>query len=238
LQRNGVPVKMLWFCGGHGSCLTDAGDPDRVERATIAWLERWLARKKKVRTGPGFDWINQDGDRFKAKSFPPPKRKPIVTEGSGNLPITQAGGSGPSKPGAGPVGAIAVATNGTRASNAVNLTIPGRKKASQVVGAPRLALHYSGTASSADVRVFAQIVDDETDVVLGNQVTPIPLLLDGSDHQVSRRLEAVAATLRPGSSFTLQLTSSATNYGLQRVTGTVDFDSVKLTLPRAKLKHR
>jgi ABC-2 type transport system ATP-binding protein len=236
LSRNDVPLKMLWFCGGHGSCLTDTGDEDRMERATIAWLDRWLARDRKVRTGPGFDWINQDGQRFTAKRYPPPQRKPIVASGEGTLPLQQAGGSGPSRPGPGAVGALAGITNGTRAANAVNLRIEGGRKPSQIVGVPRLTLDYSGTATSADGRVFAQLVDDGTDVVLGNQVTPIPLRLDGKRHSVSRRLEGVAHTLRPGSSVTLQITSSATNYGIQRAIGTVDFDRIELRLPRAKLR--
>ncbi|MBV8463058.1 MAG: alpha/beta hydrolase, partial [Acidimicrobiales bacterium] len=42
LRTDHVPVSMRWFCGGHGVCLTDAGDPTAVERATIAWLERWV----------------------------------------------------------------------------------------------------------------------------------------------------------------------------------------------------
>jgi hypothetical protein len=62
------------------------------------------------------------------------------------------------------------------------------------------------------------------------------LLVEGEPHTVTQRLEAVAHTLRPGSSVTLQITSSATNYGLQRALGTVDFDRIDLRLPRAKLR--
>jgi ABC-2 type transport system ATP-binding protein len=240
LRRNGVPVKMLWFCGGHGSCLTDPGDATRVERATINWLNRWLARDKSVRTGPGFDWINQDGQRFKAKKYPPQKRPPLTATGSGTLPIQQLGGSGPSGPGPGVVGGIAAITNGSKAANAVDVEVDGGAKTRQLVGAPTLALSYSGTATSSDARVYAQLVDDETGLVLGNQVTPIPLTLDGQEHQLTRPLEAVAHTLRPGSTVTLQLTASASNYGLQRAVGTVDFDSIDLTIPavRATVKKQ
>jgi ABC-2 type transport system ATP-binding protein len=35
LKASGVPVHMLWFCGGHGVCLTQ-GDNSRVERASWA----------------------------------------------------------------------------------------------------------------------------------------------------------------------------------------------------------
>ncbi len=239
LKHNGVPVKMLWFCGGHGSCLTNAGDPTRIDRATLAWLDRYLAQDRSVKTGPGFDWINQDGQRFAAKSYPPEKLPAIKARGAGSLALTQAGGSGPSGAGPGAVGAIAEMTNGTRATNAVNLTVADSGKAQQLVGAPKLSLSYSGTASDPDARVFAQLVDDTTNVVLGNQVTPIPLTLDGHTHSLKRKLEAVAHTLRPGSSVTLQLTSSATNYGVQRATGTVDFSRIDLKLPvvRAKRSH-
>ena len=116
LRGNGVPVKMLWFCGGHGSCLTDPGDPERVERATLAWLDRWLADNRKAKTGPGFDWLNQDGERFTAKRFPPSKPKSLAASGKGSLPLTALGGSGPSGSGPGTVGAIAGITNGTRAA--------------------------------------------------------------------------------------------------------------------------
>jgi ABC-2 type transport system ATP-binding protein len=222
---------MLWFCGGHGSCLTNAGDPVRVERETIAWLDHWLAGKRSVKTGAGFDWINQDGQQFTSKTYPPPKLPPITASGQGSLPITQAGGSGPSGPGPGAVGALAGITNGTRATNAVNVPVTGSGKTQQLVGAPKLSLSYSGTATDPDARVYAQLVDDSTDLVLGNQVTPIPLVLDGAKHDLSRKLEAVAHTLRPGSSVTLQITSSASNYGTQRATGTVDFSKISLRVP-------
>jgi ABC-2 type transport system ATP-binding protein len=231
LRRNRVPVKMLWFCGGHGACLTDAGSPKRVERATLAWLRRWLDGDRSERTGPGFDWINQDGRRFTAKRFPPPPLASLRRHGDGTLPIVQAGGSGPSRGGPGTVGAISGTTNGTRARNAVEIAVRGSGRSRQLVGAPRLSLAYSGTASSPDVRVFAQLVDDQTDVVLGNQVTPIPLVLDGRRHEVSRPLEAIAHTLRPGAGLTFQITASATDYGTQRALGMVDFESIDLKLP-------
>jgi ABC-2 type transport system ATP-binding protein len=29
---------MVWFCGGHGVCLTDRGDPKLDDTAALAWL--------------------------------------------------------------------------------------------------------------------------------------------------------------------------------------------------------
>lgn len=36
LKANGVPTRMVWFCGGHGACLTDPGQPGLVEDAVLS----------------------------------------------------------------------------------------------------------------------------------------------------------------------------------------------------------
>ena len=36
LRTNGVPTAMFWFCGGHGVCLTNPGDPAPEQRAVVA----------------------------------------------------------------------------------------------------------------------------------------------------------------------------------------------------------
>ena len=54
LRQHGVPTSMLWFCGGHGVCLTPAGDQQLSVTATIGWLNRYLKRDPSVNTGPRF----------------------------------------------------------------------------------------------------------------------------------------------------------------------------------------
>jgi ABC-2 type transport system ATP-binding protein len=70
LRRNSVPVKMLWFCGGHGACLTNAGDRAATTRATIAWLDRHVKRDASVGTGPRMEWLDQDGASWSADDYP------------------------------------------------------------------------------------------------------------------------------------------------------------------------
>ena len=43
LKGNGVPAKLMWFCGGHGVCLTGAGPTGHIEAAVVAWLKRYVA---------------------------------------------------------------------------------------------------------------------------------------------------------------------------------------------------
>jgi ABC-2 type transport system ATP-binding protein len=45
ILRSRAPVKMLWFCGGHGSCTTNPGDTGRIEWRTLAWLDRYLGQR-------------------------------------------------------------------------------------------------------------------------------------------------------------------------------------------------
>ncbi len=233
LKASGVPLKMLWFCGGHGSCLSDAGDKGRVQRRTIGWLDRYLKGDRTVDTGPAFEWVDQTGKEWSATTFPPAPAAPLSAEGAGGvLPIQPAGGSGPSAAGGGAVGAIAGPTNGSRATNAVSLTVPAPSAQTLLVGAPKVTFTYRGTAN-AD-RLYGQLVDDTTNLVLGNLVTPIPVTLDGKEHTVTRELELVAHTLAPGRTVTLQLTPFVTAYKTAQVAaGAVTISKLSLQLPTA-----
>jgi ABC-2 type transport system ATP-binding protein len=70
-------------------------------------------------------------------------------------------------------------------------------------------------------------------VVLGNQVTPLPVTLDGASHTVTRRLEGVAASMAPGGGYRLQLVGGSQVYGPVRGAGAVTFSGVRLELPTA-----
>ena len=75
---------------------------------------------------------------------------------------------------------------------------------------PKLTLTYSGTTPPGDrpTRVFAQLVDDAQDVVVGNQITPIAVQLDGSSHTIAVLETSHAVT------FVIALVGSAAAGGL------------------------
>jgi ABC-2 type transport system ATP-binding protein len=233
VAANGVPTRMLWFCGGHGTCVTDPGDVQRIERETIAWLRRYVMRDRSVDTGAPFTWVDQEGRWHESGAYPLRAGAPLAGEGSGTLPLTPTGGSGGVVPRDGdPIGGLGAPFAASRAANAVNVAIPGPDRQRHVVGAPRLELTYSGLSSQPDARIFAQVVDDATGHVLGNQIVPIPLTLDGQRRTVVRDLEIVAALAQPGSGYTLQLTPASTLYNVaQRAGGAVQVESAKVTLP-------
>ena len=221
LRKNGVPHKLIWFCGGHGTCLTGAGPAGRLEKATVAWLRRNLAGQNSVGTGPGFEWLADDAQWRSTPAFPPPSGAPLTARGSGTLVLNPADVTSGTPIAAGP------------ATNAVNVPIPPPAAATQVVGEPKLELTYSGTGSAAGTHVLAQIVDEGRNVVLGNQVTPIPVTLDGKSHTVTRGLEGVAASIGKGARYRLQVIGGSQVYGPVRSAAAIQLSSIKLTLPTA-----
>jgi ABC-2 type transport system ATP-binding protein len=220
---------VVWFCGGHGLCvndLLDQRDGALIQLQTLAWLARYVKGDTTVSTGPQFEWVDQTGQYYSSNVYPVPTGNPIVTSSTtgGVLPLLPfIGGSGPLL-GVLPIGA-------TKAINAINPTVPAATTTTYVVGAPQLTLTYSGTGQAT--HVYAQLVDDNTGLVLGNQVTPIPVTLDGQTHTISEPLQMVAETLSPGQSVTLQLVASAADYETITSLGQLKVSSMSLSLPTA-----
>lgn len=239
LRDRGVPVAMLWYCGGHGACLTEAGDTARAGAATRAWLDRWVRGDETTDLAAPFEFVDQFGTSFTASDYPPANGTALGAEGAGSLSLLAEGGAGPSTPtgeGSGVLDTVALAITPARATNAVEVAVTnGGDAPVTVVGAPRLTFTYVGStpAGDAPTRVFAQLVDDDSGLVLGNQITPIAVDLDGTEHTVEVPLEMVAHTLAPGSGVTLQLVAATTAYAKPRFGGTIDFSAIAISLPVA-----
>ena len=235
LRRHHVPTRLLWFCGGHGVCLTRAGDANRGSAAALTWFARYL-KGQAVATGPRFDGLDQTGTRFTASDYPPAAGAPLRATGHGTLAMRSGGGAGPAriKASTGGLGPVVASITPARAANAVNVKLRA-PRAALVVGAPRVRLTYRGKlAGPRPARVFAQLVDDRTGLVLGNQVTPIALRLDGRTHTTTRPLEIVSQRMRKGDSVRLQLVATTVAYAQPRLGGRVAFTRIGVSLPTVR----
>jgi ABC-2 type transport system ATP-binding protein len=237
LRKAGVPTKMVWYCGGHGICLTHDGDQSLPQQQTWLWLSRYLKGDAAVDTGPGFTWVDQSGRYRSAPEYPKPTGT-LRAKAKGTLALRGRGGSGP-YPGDLPVtgvGAIFIRpTIPGPAKRAVDVRVTSKSKA-VVVGTPKLRLTYKGAVpkkrkASKKVRVVAQLVDNRTRTVVGNQVTPIVLRLDGKTRRASVDLEAVSASLRKGQRLTLQIAAQSSLYDVFPRGGSVRFSRIAVTLP-------
>jgi ABC-2 type transport system ATP-binding protein len=163
----------------------------------------------------------------------------LSATGHGTLTLSEAGGSGPvaPDPAAGPLGAAVAPITPAKATNAVNLTVRPPARPALVVGAPELTITYRGLAAPGTpvgTSIYAQVVDDASGKVLGNQITPIPVTLDGAAHTLRQPLEILAATDRPHENLTLQIVAATVAYQTQRATGAVALSAIHIALPTVR----
>ena len=230
LEQLGIPLRMMWYCGGHGACLTETGGVDLtgtgglVGERKLAWFERHL-KGRSVATGPRFEWIDEEGEWRGHDSYPPPATARLRGEGSGTLALPA--GSLP------PSGALIFATRAVPSPSALTVPIEQPPEGAKVLGAPTLEIAYSGTGvpvAGNRFEAYAQIVDRGRNVVVNNQATPIPLTLDGQRHEVSFPLERIAS-LPAAEGYELQLIANTNVYDAQRGAGVVDFERIRVSLP-------
>ncbi|WP_045879946.1 alpha/beta fold hydrolase [Pseudofrankia sp. DC12] len=220
--RGRVPVKMAWFCGGHGECLTNPGPADHTEQLTISWLDRYLRQRTGTATGPGFEYVDDTGTWFGADTFPPASAGSLTATGQGTLTLDPAATTG-----------SATAAAPAAAGAAVETAVPAPAAAGEILGAPKLTVTYQGTADRAATAAYAQLVDADRHLVVGNQATPVKLSLDGRQHSVTVNLADVAWHVTPGSHLVLQVVAGSALFAPQGAHGTASL-SVSVSVPLAR----
>jgi len=223
LRRKGVPVKMLWYCGGHGACTTSTGEAGHVRRAGLAWLKRHLKKDAATDTGPEFEWLADDGVWRSGGGYPLPQAGTIEASGSNFKSL-----------GISLVDSTLSGSDGfaaTPSPNAVTVGFSVPPAGSDIVGAPKLKVTYKGNSLSPNTFLFAQIVDARANRVVGSQVTPLPVVLDDRVRTVERDLEPIAAHAGSGDQYRVQITPGTGVFGAQRSVGGVIVQKVDASLP-------
>ncbi|WP_286199089.1 CocE/NonD family hydrolase [Mycobacterium sp. ELW1] len=225
LIGNNVDTKVIWFCGGHGLCTNDLFNTGGVlvQQRTLEWLDHYVKQDATVQTGPQFEWVDQRGQHLSSASYDLTPSDPVLLSSTKTrtLPLVPFLGAG------GLFGVVPIGSS--RAIDALNYTTPAVTSTTYVVGAPHLSFTYSGTGSGD--HLYAQLVDNSTGQVLGNQVTPIKVTLDGTERVADVDLEMVAQTLKPGQKVTLQVFGSSASYRAVGALGSVTVSNVELSLP-------
>ncbi len=222
LRSNGVPVRMVWFCGGHGACLTGKGPSDQIEKSVLAWFARYLKGDSSVNTGKPFSYVAQDGVERAGATYPPITNGALEASGAGTLPLAAGPGNG---------AAIAASP----AADAFNLDLPPAPRTVDVAGSPLLSLTYSGTGAPGQTHVYAQIVDTARNLVLGNVAQPVPVTLDGAQHSLTLPIEAIAFHGERGARLRLQIAPASSLYAPQRTNGALSLSKVSVRIPTVDL---
>ena len=241
IAKSGAPLSMLWYCGGHGICLTPPNPSGYVSKAVLAWLDRFVKGNTSAAMLPEFQTVDQNGKVHRFESYPVDAGPNVKATGRGTLTLNKEDGSGPVETPSSTkdlVAGIAAPITPSKAINSVNVTITNTSKQSRLLlGAPSLTLHYTGQINrrvTKPTRVFAQVVDTSTGLVVGNQVTPIAVTLDGAPHTVTVPLETIVFDAKPGAKLTLQIVATTAAYAVPQLGGSIDFGRIVISLPSAK----
>ena len=223
IRRNGAPVNMVWFAGGH-----DGGSQEtaRVESLTTQWLRRWLAPghpSASAGTGqPGFAvtrvlGFDPSSDQASlgiatASSYPGlagTRRTLVRLAGPPQLAVSPAGGAPASIsvfPGLGPLGPAGLTFDMPGQSAA--FTSAPLSSPVQLTGSPTVRVRVSG---APDVTLFAKIydVDQAGNATLPNQlVSPVRVTGAQAGRVVTIALPAVDHDFSSGHRLRLVLTTT------------------------------
>ena len=241
-----VPVKMIWFCGGHGSCGTGEapGQNAMLIAARLAWLDQYVKRQGSAADAlPAFQWYDQVKVLHTSELMPYDPafaaRRTVATGAGGTLRIVPIiGGSSqafsvPSDSLTQFVTSLPVPGVARNAIN-VDLSTDVLTAGTEVVGAPAVTFSYSGVGSSN--ALFAQLIVTDAkgnQAVVGDEVAPIPVTLDARQHSITVpfTIANVAYTVQPGDKLTLQLTSSALVFASISAFGSINVSDIAVTVP-------
>lgn len=236
LKGEGIPLKMMWFCGGHGVCTVDGDDGGSViadsalvQERRMQWFDRYLRGNRETKTGPAFEWIDQDAEWHSSRAYPLKRTGALTGEGEGRVPLV---------PGVNPTSGVLVAAQPDPAAP-IKVEIPATG-GEDVVGPPKLELTYSAlgettTRSDGLTHIYGQIVDADRNVVVGNQATPIPIELDGEEHTISTRLTRIASEATEAG-YELQLVGQSDLFDAQRAAGAVTVSELSVSLPKTRAR--
>jgi ABC-2 type transport system ATP-binding protein len=215
------PLKMEWYCSGHGTCDPfNPGPANYTQNEIVKWFDRYL-KGQKVDTGPKFEYVTDDGVWHGAGDYPVPGTTTRSASGSGSVAIN----GGPTATGLLP---------GTDAPASLEIPLPSQP--GTLIGAPTVTLTENGIGTATDepnkATVFFQIVNKTKNEVLGNQITPKVFDTDGLDHTYSFGIEPVSYTVDPGDQLVLQIASTSTSYEPYRGGALVNFTNVQVKVPQ------
>ncbi len=223
LHRNGAPVDMVWFAGGH-----DGGDQEsaRVNSLTAQWLQRWLAPghpAASAGTGQpgfavtrvlGFDPSTDQASLGIATASGYPglggtSRTVVRLAGPPQTAVNPAGGTPASIsvfPGLGSLGAAGL-TFDMPGQSAVFSSAP-LSSALQVTGSPTVRIRVAG---SSEVTLFAKVydVDQAGNATLPDQlVAPLRVSAAQAGRVVTVTLPAIDYNFAAGHRLRLVLTTT------------------------------
>ena len=220
-----APLKMAWYCGGHGVCNPFSSGPQGYTGGQIVdWFDRWVRGRRSTDTGPKFEYLDQQGDWNSARTYPVPGTRMISSDTASGVVVT------PGEPTAGGV----VAVPGTEGETSLEVPLPSFT--GKLVGEPVVTMTVTVLGSGTTDRplhapLFFQLVDKGTGAVLGNQTMPHVFGADPEPQRLSFPIEGVSYDVAEADQLALEINSNSANYLVQRGGGVFNIEEVSVDLP-------
>ncbi len=236
LKGNGVPTKIVTFCGGHtlgcpypgGATGYPEGDREgsHYDDLKFNWIERYVKNKTSVDVGPLIEWQAADGYYRGARKYPLPgtkrfrgKARAIMLAGPG-----ASGGDGAADGNPAPESEMG--------SSAARVKVmPKKKRSVAIVGVPKVRLLGNVTAAEYG-HVFFELIDkapDGTLVTVDDQT--MPLRIGSGEVRRKVALHGVSWLLKKGHKLLLEVTTGSSQYDVPRTGAyTIDF-KVRTSVP-------
>jgi ABC-2 type transport system ATP-binding protein len=243
VREQGAPAKLIVFCGGHVSCpssYADADDREHLDRAILAWFDRYLRGDTSVDTGAPVEYRTNEGVWRTAADFTPPDARFVTAGAEGTVVSTpvpttidaaalagrlrSSGGALPPLP---PVAAQPSAPGDPHAlTTEVAVATDGPL---ELVGIPTATVTVSGTGPVA--HLFLKLVDRESGEVVNLQETPLRVENLSSQPQTFQlRMSGIAYTLPQGHHLDLQVSTTSVMHAAARTPAVVDV-AVEAAIP-------
>jgi ABC-2 type transport system ATP-binding protein len=200
IAANGVPTKMIFFCGGHaigGGTACQAGDQGEfIDAAVLAWFDRYIRGNGASDTGAAIDYQLQDGTFASASALP---TTAFPVSGSGTLVNTIVPTSGTPLQ-AGP------APDGFR----IHVPIP---PTAHLLGIPTATVSVTGIGP--DAALFIKLIDLSSGeaIAIDDQVAPLRVKnLSDTAQTFTIDLTSVAWAVLPGHTIAVEVSPTSLDH--------------------------
>jgi ABC-2 type transport system ATP-binding protein len=241
----GDRLRLLWFCGGHGTCkpsyMSEIAQWDRIPEEIVRWFQRWVREDETVAFPGRFSYMTQDGAWHDADRYPPAGVRTVRTVSTESRVIVANGepavGGGAEPAILLPLGGTGVPFSGTplgqppRAGlTTAKYPIPDVDGA--IIGAPRLTITAVASGAGREpIPLYFRLVDRRTGEVLANQETVRTFTPDSVRRTVTFALEPLAWRGASEQDLALEIGSQSANFEPAHAAGIVSVGRIELALP-------
>ncbi|MHB8604369.1 MAG: CocE/NonD family hydrolase [Thermoplasmatota archaeon] len=219
LTANGVPTKMVLYCGGHAGC-PYSSDSDHLNATRLAWFAHYLKGDATVDTGANVEWFANDGVWRTSSGWPLDGTNYIHASGAGDVKSTPAPtGGGAYNIGAGGLnGGLSDPIQDNGVGSFLVSVATADASGLKVAGIGKAHLDVSGVGNEAFL--FLRLVDMTDGTVLDGQTQAVrlPVSLGATTH-VDADLVGVGYVLPPGHTLGVQVATSDIAHATNRVPG-------------------